>query len=227
MLKLCLGEELSYFAFPCAALVRSAFLVGAISLANAVYAEDLGRYGNLWSIEEEDGVDSMLSKLKSLEKDGTLRRLQEKYRDEFVQRLENPQPLPGISPVAESRTYFVDPSITVNQPIVDDTGKVIVAPGERINPLDYTAWTKSVVLIDGRDARQVDFAWKRLQSHPRDKVILVGGSYLELMRSWKVRVYYDLGGAFTSRFNLKNVPAIITQVGKQLEVQEIAMAEKQ
>src|SRR5690606_31782006 len=109
----------------------------AITLPGNAHAEDLGQYGNRWSIEEHDGVEQMLDKQREMDKDGSLRKLQEKYRDDFVHRLENPDPIPGISTATESRTFFVDPSIAMPEPVVNAQGVVVVPAGTRINPLDY------------------------------------------------------------------------------------------
>lgn len=202
----------------------AAISVSFIALSPApLHAEDLGQYGNQWNIDEPDGVDQITGKLREMEKSGKLRELQEKYRDDFIGRLENPEPVAGITPVVEARTYFVDPSVVLDQPIVDAQGKTIALPGTRINPLDYTRWSKSVVLIDARIPEQVAFAMQRLKTHSNDKIILTGGSYLDLMRQTETRVYYDLGGAFTRRFGITRVPAVVTQVGRQLEVREIAL----
>jgi len=191
--------------------------------ATPAHSEDLGRYGNLWSIEEQDGVEQMIDKLRGMEKDGSLRKLQEKYRDDFVHRMENPPAIAGISTAQENRSYLVDPSIVTSEPVVNADGAVVVPPGTRINPFDYTSWSKAVVLIDARDEKQVAFAKARIEKHPEDKIILTGGSFLKLMREMNVKVYYDIGGAFTSRFGLTRVPAIVSQEGKALRVQEFAL----
>lgn len=189
------------------------------------HAEDLGSYGHQWDIEEEDGVQQMLDKLKKMQEDGSLAKLQDRYKNDFVRRMNDPEPIPGMSKATEARTYRIDPSITVQEPIRNAEGVVIVAPGTRINPLDYTGWSKAVVLIDARDKDQVDFAKKRLVDHPNDKIILVGGSFIKLMKELKIRVYYDLGGAFTKRFKLTKVPAVVSQSGKALQVQEILVGD--
>lgn len=206
--------------------LRSFALAAGLVLGTSTHsavAEDLGRYGNLWEIEEPDGVEQMLDKLRQMERDGSLEGWQEKYRQDFIHRMENPVPVAGISTATEPRTYMVDPSIVLQEPIVNEDGTVIAAPGTRINPFDFTSWSKAVVLIDARDPAQVDFVTQRLEQHPNDKIILVGGSFLKLMRELRVRVYYDLNGAFTTRFGLQRVPAVVSQQGKSLLVQEFAL----
>lgn len=198
-------------------------LAVCVSFAPIASSQNLGNYGNQWEIEEEDGVEQMINKLKEMKKNGKLDELQNKYRDDYLFSLENPEPVPGINTAKETKTYWLDPSIVVPEDVVDDQGQVLLYAGTFINPLQYAPWSKSVVLIDGRDKAQVEFAFSRLEKHPNDKVILVAGSYLELMREREQRIYYDVGGAFTTRFGVKTVPAVISQDGDQLKVNQMAL----
>lgn len=189
------------------------------------YGEYLGNYGNLWAIEEEHGVEQITNKLKEMERTGELERRMGRFRDETLDSIENPAPVPGIQAVMFPRTYLVDPSVTVQENVVDDEGRILMLAGTRINPLDLTKWTKSVLLIDARDERQVNLALDRLKAYPTDKVILVAGSYTQFMRQHKKQVFFDLGGVFTTRFDIKFVPSLVSQVDKSLMVQEIAFSQ--
>ena len=53
------------------------------------------------------------------------------------------------------------------------------------------------------------------------KLILTGGSYLDLMRRWKQTVYYDQQGLLTTRLGIRQVPARVTQDGKRLRIDEL------
>jgi conjugal transfer pilus assembly protein TraW len=52
-------------------------------------------------------------------------------------------------------------------------------------------------------------------------VILTGGSYLELMRQWKRPVFYDQQGALTEKLGIRHVPALVSQEGNKLKIEEI------
>lgn len=191
------------------------------AISTSAQAQELGQYGNEWAIEEPHGVQRMIERLEEMEKSGKLQAIQERYRDEYINGLENPDPVPGITTVIEPTTYYVDPTYTVHENIYDDQGRLAVLAGTRINPFNFMAWSKSIILIDAREQWQVDFAMKRLKEHPKDKVILTGGSYLDMMRETEQRVYYDINGNFTTRFNIKRVPAVVSQVDKKIKVVEI------
>ena len=48
-----------------------------------------------------------------------------------------------------------------------------------------------------------------------------GGSYLDLMRRWKRPVFFDQQGQLTDKLGIRHVPALVTQDGKRLKIEEI------
>ena len=55
----------------------------------------------------------------------------------------------------------------------------------------------------------------------RVKPLLTGGSYLDLMQSWGVPIYYDQQGRLTQRLGIAQVPALVSQEGQRLRVDEL------
>jgi conjugal transfer pilus assembly protein TraW len=53
------------------------------------------------------------------------------------------------------------------------------------------------------------------------KVILTGGSYLELMRRWNHPVFFDQQGQLTAKLGIRHVPALVSQEGRRLRIDEI------
>ena len=53
------------------------------------------------------------------------------------------------------------------------------------------------------------------------KPILTGGSYLDLMKSWRIPVYYDQHGVLTRRLGIAQVPALVSQEGWRLRIDEL------
>ncbi len=80
--------------------------------------------------------------------------------------------------------------------------------------------------FDARDSRQVRRA-RELMAHYQGKVkpILTGGSYLDLMKSWRVPVYYDQQGMLTRRLGITQVPALVSQEGKRLRIDEMEVTQ--
>lgn len=146
-----------------------------LSMACSAFADDLGNYGRSWEIEEQDGVEQMKDKLREMERTGELKRRQEQYRDEYIDSIENPAPIPGISTAAEDRVRTFDPTKTFTETVYDENGAIMVPAGVSVNPLDFATWSKRLLFIDARDDRQVELARIHRNAAPADKVILVGG----------------------------------------------------
>ena len=82
----------------------------------------------------------------------------------------------AITKATKARSFYYDPSIVVPYAITDADGRLIVAPGTRVNPLDTVSLSKQLLFIDARDPAQVGRAKRFLDERGgRLKVILTGG----------------------------------------------------
>ena len=104
----------------------------------------------------------------------------------------------------------------------DAEGRVIVPPGTVVNPLDTVSLSQALLFIDARDREQVARARKLIDERQgKVKVILTGGSYLDLMRRWQRPVFYDQQGNLTTKLGIRQVPALVTQDGRRLRIDEL------
>ena len=204
-------------------MARRWALILGVCLAMPVNAGYLGVYGNTWEIAEPDLLDALMAKLKVMEKAGKLKLLEQEAKRQALATIETPKPVPGITKARQSRKWTFDPSVRVPETIKDHLGNVIAPVGMVVNPLEYTSLTKPLLFIDARDKRQVRFARAFVGREPRAKVILVGGSWLDLTRAWKRQVFYDQAGFITGRFGIRQVPAVVRQQGKVLAIEELAI----
>lgn len=111
------------------------WIAAAIVTISSAHAEYLGNYGNLWPIDEEHAVEQTINKLKEMERTGELKERMDRYKADVIDSIENPDPVPGVQTVTFPRTYLLDPSVTVQENVMDDAGKLMVLAGTRINPL--------------------------------------------------------------------------------------------
>lgn len=187
-----------------------------------VLAADIGTVGPTYEIAEPDLIDVIKSRLERMARTGELARKQSEYRDRVVQGIESPKSITGIRPTQSPRTFHVNPAMVLARDIRDSTGQLLFAKGTQVNPLELVSLSKRLVFFDGRDARQVAFAKQTLISAGAGtKPILVGGQPLKLMRSWKRPVYFDQGGTLVKRLGIQQVPAIVSQDGKRLRIDEV------
>lgn len=201
---------------------RTALVAAAVLLSFAVRAQDLGVIGPVYPIAEPSLLEVILSKLREAEVTGVLARIQRDTQANVKRGIEQPAPVARITKTIKARSFYYDPSIVVPYAITDADGKVIVAPGTKVNPLHTVSLSKTLLFIDARDAAQVGRARNIIDERGgKLKVILTGGSYLDLMRRWKRPVFFDQQGQLTEKLGIRHVPALVSQEGKRLRIDEI------
>jgi len=207
-------------------VIRSsiAFLISMLALSLPARAEDLGVIGPTYDIIERDLIEVIQDKFRRMEKTGELSKLQEGYKNQVIGAIEHPRAVRGIRATETARTFYIDPTWTLDRNVVDEKGRVLFQAGTKVNPFDYDKMSKALLFFDARSKEQVAFA-KRFMAESRMlvKPILVGGEPLKLMREWKREVFYDQGGALTRRFSITQSPAVVSQEGKRLRVDEIRL----
>lgn len=205
--------------------MRAGSVFIAIVLLSPLFAmgQNLGVQGSVYDIQEEDAVGYIKRRLGEMKDSGEIAALQQKAKQKVVNSMLYPEPVPGISTATKNETFYFDPTYTQEKNAYDGKGRIIVPAGKTINPLQYGGLSKHYIFIDARDSRQVDFAMRNFDIRPRDKIVLTGGSWVELSRKLKTQVYYDQSGYLTRRFGITHVPALVSQDGMRLKIEEIAL----
>jgi conjugal transfer pilus assembly protein TraW len=206
----------------CLALIAAVLAFGGAATGNR--AEDLGTVGETYAIAEPHLLNYIEQTLREKEKSGELANLEEQAKSRVIDSIRNPKPLTGIKPTQTARTFYFDPSIKVEQNITDDKGNIIVPAGTTKNPLEVVSLSKHLLFFDGSDPQQVRHA-RALIDHYGGKVkpILVAGSYLDLMKVWQLSVYFDQQGVLTRKFGITQVPALVSQEGLRLRIDELRL----
>lgn len=200
-----------------------ALLAALVTRPIAADAVDLGAIGPTYPITEPHLIEQIKDILRKKEASGELARLQREAQQRAIVKVESPPPVEGIQTATIPRVFYFDPSIVVDQNIVDDKGRVLVPVGTRVNALEHTALSRPLLFIDARDPRQQARARELLGSSAGVRLILTAGNYRDLMKQWNVRVYYDQGGDITRRLGIKHVPALVTQQGTRLRIEEFVL----
>ena len=185
-------------------------------------ASDIGTIGPVYPIQEPHLLDFIRQRLQEKERSGELKKLEEQARARGIDAVTHPKPVAGIKLAETARTFYFDPTFTLDRNVLDDKGRLLFPAGTRKNPLEIVALSKHLLFFDARDKRQVTRARELIAFYRgRVKPILVGGSYLDLMKSWRAPVYYDQQGVLTHRLGITQVPAIVSQEGLRLRVDEV------
>jgi len=206
--------------------IVSAPLVLGLMLGSAdARAMDLGVIGPTYEISERHLLQMIEQRLREKERSGELGRLEAEARKRGIATVKNPPPVTGLRPTDTMRTFYFDPSFTLDRNIFGPQGELLFAAGTRKNPLEVVSLSRHLLFFDARDPRQVGRARQLIALYQgRVKPILVGGSYLDLMQSWHVPVYYDQQGLLTRRLGITQVPALVSQEGLRLRIDELAVS---
>lgn len=199
-----------------------ALLAASVGMATPALARDYGQQGAVWPVVEPDLLAQIHARLAHLEKTGETARLNEELKRRTIARVNRPEPVAGLGAAAATRSWRFDPTITVDRNISDDKGRVIIAVGTRVNPLDTVPLRAPLVFLDGDDPTQLAWAARRFGG-TRAKLILVRGAPLELMKARQRRFYFDQGGSLVKHFGIRAVPATVEQQGRVLLVTEQAI----
>jgi conjugal transfer pilus assembly protein TraW len=184
-----------------------------------VEAKSLADLASTFEIEEESFLTMIQRRVEQARVDGKLEVLEEDVKKRVKERVMTPVPVQGLQKTQEERSWYFDPSITLDHDIRDHKSNLIHPKGTTLNPLSVLSWRHPMILIDGSDEEQVSWAVSQVKSG--GKIVLTKGSPITLFRKTGQRFYFDQGGKITQRFQIKQIPARITQEGQKLLIEEV------
>jgi len=191
-----------------------------VLLPTATGAKDYGQHGAVFPVIETDMLAMIEAKLMAAKASGKMAAMQRQFASDTEARVRRPVAVSGIGHTAAPRAWNYDPSIMVGQDIRDAAGRLIIARGTRVNPLDHVTMHQRLVFIDGDDPDQV--RWAVATTTALDaKIILTSGAPIALMDATRRRIFFDQMGVLTSKFGIRHVPATVAQAGKVLRVTEL------
>jgi conjugal transfer pilus assembly protein TraW len=196
--------------------ITSLSLAVFLAASLPVQAKDLGTFGAMYPIAEPDALAEMKAKAarvdwkKYLDREKLTRRVRE-YRPKDLERL----PAAG-----RDRTFLADMTYTLDMDIPDGKGGILYPKGYTFNPLDFVTLDRTLVIIDGSDARQVEWfrksAWR---GDVKAMLLLTGGNWYRVEEKLKRPVFYA-DRRMVAKLGLKAVPAVAVQKGRYMEVRE-------
>jgi conjugal transfer pilus assembly protein TraW len=192
-------------------------------------ATDFGTHGASFKITEEPFIQMMKNRMEKVDIESEKDKIQKRAK----YKVENPTPVKGIQPATKDRTFYFDPSYTLDKDAALPCGKILHKAGTTVNPLEHMDLNRRMFFVDGRNQEQVDWLKEQLKTpSPKvknqiieDRVILIGGSVFklkeELGETHADKVYFDQSGELTTKFGIKASPAVVVQEGLALKIEEI------
>jgi conjugal transfer pilus assembly protein TraW len=107
-------------------MVITAIAAVAVLASHCAHARDLGVIGPVYAIAEPSLLEVIQTKLRQMQANGDLSRLQRESQARIQREVEQPAPVPGITKTTRARSFHFDPSIEVPYPITDAEGRVSI-----------------------------------------------------------------------------------------------------
>jgi len=205
------------------ALIRicsSAILLFA--LAGMARGEELGVFGATYPVAEPDALEEIQARAKEVNwgaffNDKKMKHLVESYKPAHL------KPLPRAK---RGRTFTVDLTATLDQDIPDGKGGTLYPRGYRFNPLEYVSLPSTLVILNGEDPGQVRwFKTSRFSGDVSVLLLLSDGAYQQVSGELKRSVYYA-PPKILERLRISALPAVASQKGRVMEVEEIVIDQK-
>lgn len=184
-----------------------------------VFGTDLGVIGQVFPIVEPDLLQQIKSHLSAMQKNGELDRKMAEFNQPHAINVTTVHDR-NIQEATSYHKRLFDPTVILSHDLHDPAGHIIAHAGTRINPLSHRQLGKPLLFFDGSQASQLAWVEQYLKQKRAAQLILVGGDVDKASLQLKKHCYADMTGALTERFKLKVVPALLTQVGDELQIEE-------
>ncbi|WP_299775731.1 hypothetical protein, partial [uncultured Tateyamaria sp.] len=170
-------------------------------------------------------LDTIKQRLSDMEAEGEFDVMKKEMQDRTKAYVNRPRPVTGLGKAETYARWEVDLSITLTQDLADHNGQVFARAGTVVNPLAYSRFNKRIVIFDGDDPAQVEFALSE-GDELNTLLVLMNGDPLGLMREHGRRFYFDQDSVMVDRFGIRNVPAVVQRADPFMQVEEIVVGSK-
>lgn len=193
--------------------------IGLLVAFSSLVAKDFGVAGKLFPIEEEDIAKVFSSGLKK-----PSAKQQEAWRKKVEERIKHPLPVAGLQEAKKYRCLEFDPTLVIEEDILDDRGKILARKGDKLNPCAHQKRSGGLLFFDGDLEEHIEWA----EEHEENFLwVLIKGSPIDLEerhlqeKNIQRQVYFDQGGMYTKHFGIEKIPCRITQKEEKLLIEEI------
>jgi conjugal transfer pilus assembly protein TraW len=193
-----------------------------LSTGSITSAADLGTWGETYPVMEEDFLQFIFKRLKTLEDKGSLHRAEQTWVMTVKAHSQRPRPVSQLSTTNTPQRFTVDCRVQLKEPLRDADNRVLVPAGKMINPLEYVSLKAPLLFLDADDEKQRQWAKNQLDLFPRAKIILVKGDVAQSAKEFIHRIYFDQDGRLTQKFHLAHIPSRVIEHDQEIWVEEFA-----
>ena len=184
------------------------------------FSKVIGTFGKVYPIAEKSALKEIEERVKEVDIADIIK------PEEIRERLKNYRP-PNASRLGhatEDRTFLVDMTYTLPFDIPDGRGGILYPKGFTFNPLEYVPFSRTLVVIDGTEEKEIEWFLSSEYIKRRDVMLLItDGSWYDLSQKLGVPVYY-LTEPIRSRFKLEKTPSIVYKKdSRYVEAREVGI----
>lgn len=182
-----------------------------------------GIRGPVHAVAENDMVEEIKARIAKLD----MEKIKDKAFKNFWKAKGRFLPLPQAK---KNTTRDFDPSVLVTADILDHNGGVVVRAGSRINPAAILTLTKTIVVFDATNKKNLEFVDGIVKAKEKEgRGVILISTTLDTEDAWKNlstlqsryrRQVYLLTPEIRDRFGIAAVPATIVASGKVLKIKE-------
>ena len=197
-------------------VLASVFFIQFSLVPTRASGKDLGVHGRLYEIKEEDMLSYVRRKAGEIDMRALQDSMEKKVRESWAQHSFVSLDVPSAT---EERVRYVDPSVSVQNPLYDHTGKMIFPAGV-VNPLDHVSLSKSIlVLREDQVKRVLEETGKRGEK----PILLLTDGDIRRASSLAGRMAYKATPFMLRRLGVEKVPSLVEQEGRELRVREMVL----
>jgi conjugal transfer pilus assembly protein TraW len=198
----------------------------ALVITSVSYAKNLGVWGAIYPVVEQDIKEFILQRLTHMQQNGELEQLKDKFIANVKEHSLRPEPVLGLTTTDNPKTFYYDPTFVLNRDIEDATGHILFSKGTKTNPLSKVKLHSVLLFFNADDKRQITWALYQGKQFSYVKYILTQGNIKDAGTSLNNRIYFDQYGTLTKKFGITHIPCLVMQEGLQLKIQEFKLKEE-
>lgn len=193
-------------------------------ITNTSVAKNLGTYGAVYSITENDLVEFIKSKLNAWNTSGRLQIEEKRIQEKVIESARRPTPVDFLTTTTTPHAFHYTPTFTLQQSIVDARGHVLYPKDTTVNVFDTITFHSTWLFFNADDPRQVKWAISQAKKFNLVKYILVSGDVFVISKTLG-RIYFDQQGNLSKKLGLQHIPCAVYQERDHLRIQEFAVGD--
>ncbi|MDE2439438.1 MAG: type-F conjugative transfer system protein TraW [Betaproteobacteria bacterium] len=204
-------------------LVPLGLAIGLLWLPTPALAKNYGQRGEVFPVTEVNLLQAIAARLHSMQASGEYDRLNNQLRDRTMAYVQRPTPVAGLTPATSARSFTYDPSMIVDRDIRDRDGRLIVAGGTRVNPLNVLPFNQTYVFFDADRKEELEYVLRTYPNNANIKLVMVKGAPIEAMKRYQRRFYFDQGGYLVNKLKIVHTPTVMVPAGDVLRLTEVPL----